>query len=161
MSIKIKWSIIEKIVRKYGYIKKDEIREYLIKAQDTARLKERERCTLEKDEAIQMIKDQMTIEASMVESELTSENNMLQREIISMKKQVEDARNVYYSCWKQIKSNLKVSAESRLQMQKLNSNIQEIYQSIISIGSEAEEQNEKMLESDTQFRKKLNMENLK
>lgn len=149
--------MFKKILEKQGWVKVKELPNHIVEKIEKARKDEHDRCKVEYEEKIEALKSRLEMDHSIDIKDLESKISFLNREIEFLKGKVKDAENIYNTCWRQIKSNLQVSAESKFQMKKLLENFQVIFQSLSMIESAAEKQNENMLLHDEDFRKTLDL----
>jgi hypothetical protein len=149
--------VLSKILNYFGYIKKDNLSEHIIQRIEQARIDEFNQCESVFQEEKKEIEERFNLELEIEIQDRESKLRFQAKEIEYLKSKIKESEIIYNTCWKQIKANMQVSAESKFQLKKLQDNVQEIFQSVIAIGNEAEKQNQKMLKHDEGFRTQLQL----
>jgi hydroxymethylpyrimidine pyrophosphatase-like HAD family hydrolase len=149
--------LLTKILDYFGYIKKDKLSEHIIQRIEQARIDEFNQCESVFQEEKKEIEERFNLELEIEIQDRESKLRFQAREIEYLKSKVKEAEEIYNVCWKQIRSNLQIAAESQFQFTKLKDIFEDVFQSIVSIGDKAEQQNIKMLKHDDKFRTQLQL----
>jgi len=147
--------VLGRIMYKLGIVRKKDISVHIQRARE----QQKKFDDALKDEELRDQKERMDTEHNFDIQEKQAEIDMKAREIKDMKNEVKKAREVYYYCWAQVKSNKKVSADISHQGKKLRDAAAEIYAAIERIKDESNEHNVAMNSMDNTNRDKLKIEN--
>jgi len=143
-------SMFDKVLTKYGYIRKDKIQELLV----TARESERVRIEKEFEKRLRRVEDELQEKHFLEMSEKESELKTSQKVILDLERNMDDARKAYRNYKKDVKSVNKLVHDVIYHIKRLFDKSGEIYQNFASIQDEAD-QYLKKLESDDDDNRKL------